>query len=96
MNKPLILPVGDSAILLEFGRAIDPSIQARVSALDEILTLFPHPAITEWVPTYRSLLVHYDPLQATYAELAAWLQNWLQHSTSQQGTARRQVTIPVL
>lgn len=96
MDKLHIMPVGDSAILLEFGQTIDPAIQARVSALDKILTLFPHPAITEWVPTYRSLLVHYDPLQITYAELVTWLQNWLQQSVSQEGLNRRQVTIPVL
>lgn len=96
MTKPNILPVGDSALLLEFGQVIDPEIQARVSALDKILELFPHPAISEWVPTYRSLLVHYDPLQIAYDDLVAWLQSWLQQSVSQQGVNRRQVTIPVL
>lgn len=96
MTKPTILPVGDSAILIEFGRTIDPAIQAQVSALDEVLSFFPHPAIVEWVPTYRSLLVHYDPLQIGYEELAGWFEKWLRQSVNQTGVKRRQVTIPVL
>ncbi len=96
MTKATILPVGDAAILVEFGRAIDPAIQARVGALDEALNRSPHPAIVEWVPTYRSLLVHYDPLQIGYEELAAWLEQQLQQEVRQSGLQRRQVTIPVL
>jgi inhibitor of KinA len=96
MQKPRILPVGDSGLLLEFGRTIDPALQAQVSALDNILTMFPHPAISEWVPTYRSLMVYYDPLQISYTALAEWLLGWLQQPVNAEGVARRQVTIPVL
>ena len=95
MQKPRILPVGDSGLLLEFGKTIDPDLQAQVSALDNILSMFPHLAISEWVPTYRSLMVYYDPLQISYTALAEWLLNWLQQPVNAEGMARRQVTIPV-
>lgn len=58
---PRVLPVGDSALTVEFGDAIDPALNARVRALDQALAERPLPGLIEAVPTYRSLLVRYDP-----------------------------------
>jgi len=57
-----LLPCGDTAISVEFGTAIDPASNARVQALDATLAADPPPGLRETVPTYRSLLVHFDPL----------------------------------
>ena len=57
---PLILPSGDSAITVEFSRSIDDTANQRVLALDRALANAPVSGVTETVPTYRSLLVHYD------------------------------------
>jgi KipI family sensor histidine kinase inhibitor len=66
---PRILPCGDAALAVEFGDVIDPRVNARVLALDE--RLCGAEGITETVPTYRSLLVHYDPLLRDFADLSA-------------------------
>jgi KipI family sensor histidine kinase inhibitor len=69
-EQPRIVPVGDAAALVEFGATIDPTTSERVLALDRALAAISHPAILETVPTYRSLLIHYDPLVIDFAALA--------------------------
>ena len=61
LAPPRLLPSGDSAITVEFSKTIDDTANQRVLALDRALTEAPVEGITETVPTYRSLLVHYDP-----------------------------------
>jgi inhibitor of KinA len=55
------LPVGDTALVVEFGDSIDRNINAKVLALAQRLSEVRLEGIVEWVPTFRSLLVHYDP-----------------------------------
>ena len=68
--SPRILPSGDPALTVEFGSSIDPQISRRVLALDRNVAREALTGVTETVPTYRSLLVHYDPLLVGYAELS--------------------------
>ena len=68
-----VLPVGDRAVAVEMGDAIDPALAARVHALDRSLLRDPLPGVIETVPTCRSLLVLHDPARVGFAELAARL-----------------------
>ncbi|UEM02965.1 5-oxoprolinase subunit PxpB [Skermanella rosea] len=70
-DKPRFLPAGDAALTVEFGAAIDGEINGRVLALDAVLAEAALPGVVETVPTYRSLLVQFDPAVLTHAELAA-------------------------
>src|SRR4029077_13569563 len=70
LPPPRLLPSGDSAITVEFSRHIDDAANQRVLALDRALAEAPVEGITETVPTYRSLLVHYDPLQIDFDGLS--------------------------
>src|ERR1700742_4856783 len=63
---PRILPSGDSAITVEFSRVIDDDASQRVLILDRALKDRPVEGVSETVPTYRSLLVHYDPVQIDF------------------------------
>jgi KipI family sensor histidine kinase inhibitor len=67
--RPRFLPCGDAAVTIEFGTAIDPAISARVLALDAALNADPAPGLIETVPTYRSVMVQFDPLVLDYAAL---------------------------
>jgi KipI family sensor histidine kinase inhibitor len=69
ISPPRLLPSGDSAITVEFSRNIDDDANRRVLALDRAMASEPVAGVTETVPTYRSLLVHYDPVQIGFAEL---------------------------
>lgn len=69
LSPPRILPSGDSAITVEFSRNIDDAANRRVLALDRRLANEPVAGVTETVPTYRSLLVHYDPVVVDFETL---------------------------
>jgi KipI family sensor histidine kinase inhibitor len=70
--SPRVLPCGDTALAVEFGEAIDPAVNACVLALDARVAQG-IPGVVETVPTYRSLLVHYDPVVTDFDTLGATL-----------------------
>ena len=63
---PRFLPVGEAALSVEFGNAIDPAINQRVIALDLAIAMAEIPGIVEAMPTFRSLMVCYDPAELTF------------------------------
>jgi KipI family sensor histidine kinase inhibitor len=73
LPPPRLLPSGDAAITVEFSRTIDEQANRRVLALDRALAEMPIAGVTETVPTYRSLLVHYDPVQIGFDALGEQL-----------------------
>ena len=73
LSPPRLLPSGDSAITVEFSRHIDDAANQRVLALDRELKIAPIDGVTETVPTYRSLLVHYDTVRIDFETLGAKL-----------------------
>ena len=73
LSPPRLLPSGDSAITVEFSRSIDEMANQRVLALDRTLARETITGVTETVPTYRSLLVHYDPVQIDFDTLSGKL-----------------------
>jgi 5-oxoprolinase (ATP-hydrolysing) subunit B len=89
LPPPRLLPSGDSAITVEFSRAIDDAANRRVLALDRALTAEPIAGVTEAVPTYRSLLVHYDPLQIGFDDLGKKLLALAQRATPETAAVRR-------
>lgn len=70
---PRVLAAGEAALSIEFGNAIDPELNARARALDRELAERPFPGFVEAVPTYRSLLVLFDPLESAPAEVQSHL-----------------------
>ena len=60
-NALRFLPAGETALVVEFGTIIDPAIHERVLAFDRALTEARVEGVIETVPTYRSVMVHYDP-----------------------------------
>jgi len=66
---PRIRPVGETAFTIEFGDRVDADLNRRVHALDALLEDAPLAGIVERVPTYRSLLIVFDPLTTNVAAL---------------------------
>ncbi|WOJ90327.1 5-oxoprolinase subunit PxpB [Methylocapsa polymorpha] len=62
---PRYLPAGESALVVEFGRTIDPAIHDRVMALDAAIAQAKLAGVIETVPTYRSIMIHFDPRLVT-------------------------------
>ena len=86
---------GDSAICVEFGNRVDAGIHARVIALNEAVAAQDLQGVIETVPTYRSLLIHIDPLQADHERLFRTLSRNGDAAVLQQEQAPRW-RIPVL
>jgi KipI family sensor histidine kinase inhibitor len=73
-ERPRYLDAGDAALVVEFGDSVHPAINARVLMLDAALRDAALAGVEETVPTYRSLMIHYDPLSLSRAKLLARLE----------------------
>ena len=70
MNPPAkFLPNGDTVMVVEFGEEIDLDISRRVTALYAGVSALELAGITDLVPTFRSLAIHYDPEIVSFAGL---------------------------
>jgi len=62
-DSPVFRMMGDRALLVELGDQISPSINEKVRELFLKLDRRPLEGVVELVPSYRSLMVVYDPLR---------------------------------
>jgi inhibitor of KinA len=53
--------LGDTALIVDFGKEIDEAINEKVMALYRYLTVHSLKGITDLVPAYSSLTIYYDP-----------------------------------
>ncbi|MGJ0395351.1 MAG: 5-oxoprolinase subunit B family protein [Methylocystis sp.] len=70
-ETPRFLDCGEAALSVEFGENVDPATNARVLALDEGLRAAPPRGLRETTPTYRALLLRYEPLEISRDALVA-------------------------
>ena len=81
-DSPRYLDAGEAALSVEFGDAVAPEINARVLALDAALREAKLAGVEELVPTYRALMIHYEPLAISRAELVKTVESLALRSTS--------------
>lgn len=67
--QPRFLPAGDTALIVEFGDRVDARLSALVLALAQKLKAAKLAGVIEAVPTFRSLMVYYDPLATSHADV---------------------------
>jgi inhibitor of KinA len=99
MVQPRFLNLGDRALTLEFGDAIDRQLVTAVAALDVRLT---HEiaagrlaGVVETVPTFRSLTVIFDPLVLSRADLQGRLMAVLGETETEAEQSPRRWCLPV-
>ena len=93
-DPPRFLDQGETALSVEFGDTVDPEINARVLALDAALRHDPPAGVCETTPSYRALLVQYEPLEIDRATLVRDITMRLTHDDAATPTERRCWTIP--
>ncbi len=69
LDKARLRPVGDRGLLVEYGDAIAPEINRKVRVVALALEQERPVGMVEVIPTYRSLLIIYDPVKTDVAEL---------------------------
>ncbi|GAB3635790.1 5-oxoprolinase subunit B [Hymenobacter arcticus] len=80
---PRLYPLGDAAVVLELGQAIDPATHRLIRAFAQLLDQQPLAGLREYVPAFTTLTVYYDPWALRrgetlpYDQVASYLQSLL-------------------
>ncbi len=96
MAEARFLLTGDTSLTVEFGNEISESINASIRAFNIALQDSKLPGVVETVPTYRSLMVHYDPEIIRYEPLVERLKGLLDKLDSVTIPPSDVLEIPVL
>lgn len=91
-----ILPLAESGLLVEFANVIDFAIVDRVGALAAALDAASPPGLLDVVPSYRTLLVSFDPVQTDGDVLTAIILDLATAEAIRPVDAGREVTFPVV
>jgi len=95
MKEAKILTVGDSSILIEFGKEISPQINARIAAMVRLLKVQQIEGVVDMIPSFCALLINYDPRVITYSKIKKRLTDALKVDTEVSTEAARVFEIPV-
>jgi KipI family sensor histidine kinase inhibitor len=88
------LPAGDLAVSVELGEEISVEVNTRVRALEYLVDQKAVPGVVETVPTYRALLVYYDPSIVGYEALCAQLGALAEQATTTTMPPAREIELP--
>jgi KipI family sensor histidine kinase inhibitor len=84
-------------LLVEFGDAISLGLNRKVVALNEAIVKDDVLGVEELVPTYRSLLIRYDPLKTSYEKLVFRIREVEEKMMeSSAEVAGRKISVPVV
>lgn len=95
MNQARFLICGDSAFSVEFGNEISMEINAKIRSLNDLIKQEHIPGLVETVPTFRSLMIHYDPAVVFYDEMKKKVENLLEKVKPNQEKTKKVLIIPV-
>ncbi|SES82767.1 sensor histidine kinase inhibitor, KipI family [Natronincola peptidivorans] len=95
-DKTKYLAAGDQALVMEFGNSISEEINSKIRSMTAAIEGQNIKGIVELVPTYRSLMIHYDALQVNYSELLESLKALEEQLGSIELPAPQVVEIPTL
>ncbi|HEY4218479.1 MAG TPA: 5-oxoprolinase subunit PxpB [Gemmatimonadaceae bacterium] len=97
-----LAPLGDRAVMITLGHAIDEATHRLVRAISARLDASPPAGVVDQVPAFLSIAVHYDPAAvpgdshiAPYERMADALRHALADVRPDESVAARLVDIPV-
>ncbi len=93
---PHFLPMGDRALLVELGDAIHPDVNRNVRKLFLILEKEKVPGVKDLVPSYRSLMVVYDPLELSLPALQDTVSYLYEYADASTLPTPKRVELPVV
>lgn len=67
------IPSGDKSLVMEFGNSISPEINEKIRNMVMAIDQSNFPGILEIIPTYRSILIIYDPILVEFTSLINYL-----------------------
>jgi len=93
--KPRLLPLGDSAVLIQLGDEMEENLNRRVHALAALIEASGMNGVVETVPAYATLLIHYDPLVVSFSQFREFLREKLMQVDAVVKRKPKQVKAPV-
>lgn len=96
IKKVKFLPAGDKALVVEFGNEISEEINNIVINLSFFIEALNLAEIEEVVPTYRSLLIYYNPVYANIIELKNKIQGLIENLPAIKARDPKTFFVPVL
>ena len=95
MTGCTFLPVGDCALTIEFGNEISEELSGKVRSLSLALKEANIHGVLEWVPTYRSIMICYNPSMITYRRLTRLVSRLVKRTSQSSQAGKRVWEIPV-
>ncbi len=100
LSNPRLIPMGDRALVIEFGDRADPELSAHIAAAAQHLRASPPPGVLDVVPASTTLALHYDPVligvgTTPYEALIQKIETWLREQAEAKLPQGRLVEIPV-
>lgn len=95
-DTPIYRLMGDRSLLVELGNEISPSVNQSVQELFVALDMHKVDGVKDLVPSYRSLLVIYDPLLISAPDLERKIDGFYQGLDHAQLPAPRTIEIPIV
>lgn len=95
LNKPIFRCVGDRGLLMELSATINPEASQKIRALCESLAICAPVGVVEVIPTYRSLIVSYDPVKTGPELLERYLRALDEQMGQTEALEPRVVEVPV-
>ena len=95
-DQPRYLLAGDRALVVELGDAIDPAVNRRVHALLHAVEGQSLAGVMDLIPSYRSLLVNYDPLLISLNQLRSAIAEAYDAPGQSAAQPSRTVLLPTL
>ncbi|MCG8540553.1 MAG: 5-oxoprolinase subunit PxpB [Clostridia bacterium] len=95
-EKTKYLMAGDKALTMEFGNSISKEVNNKIRSITVAIETRNIKGIVELVPTYRSLMIHYNPLKISYDELINALKQLERQLETIELPAAQVVEIPTL
>ena len=92
---PRILPTGDRALMVELGNEIDESINAKLMGIIRTLSEAKIKGIEEFVPSFCSVLIHYNPVVISYDKVSDIVRKAAENPVAEAERVTRTVTVPV-
>lgn len=95
-DSPIFRLMGDRSLLVELGDEISPSVNQSVQELFAVMDMRLIDGVRELVPSYRSLLVIYDPLKISLTDLKRTIRDTHQNLDQAELPEPRTIDIPVV
>ncbi len=95
-SYPRFLPSGDCGLVVEFEEEIARTVNDKVLALQAYLMQANPRVFRELIPSYRALLVEYDPLYITYQKLEAYLHHACEQARNSTPQPLELIIIPTV